>query len=128
VRKLLAVGLLLVAGTAQADFIASGFFASGFAETGFFEESTPQVAVPNVIGQADFATADGILEGDGLDGNELAPVCSSEPEFEIVRQSIAAGTLVDQGTVIDLRASNGVACPVGGGGSNRIGIGIRIGL
>jgi hypothetical protein len=118
VRKLLAiVGLLLVAATAQADYFASGYKASGYYASGYFEVDAGggQVAVPNVIGEADFATADGILEGVLLDGFELAAVCSNEAADEIIKQSIAAGTEVALGTVINLTPSSGMACPDGGG-------------
>lgn len=74
------------------------------------EDSAPQVAVPSVIGQADSAAADAILEGDGLDLGTDTPRCSTATENEIVSQNPAAGTQVALGSLVDVYSSNGVAC------------------
>jgi len=109
VRRLAALALLLVA-PAHADYFAPGYFAAGYNVSGYFaEDAGSDVAVPNVVGEANFAAADAILEGEGLDGAEIE-VCSAEAEDEVVSQSPAAGSLVALGTVVDVRTSNGVAC------------------
>lgn len=117
-RKALAVAALLsVAANAQAaDYFEPTYFATGYFETNYFEAAAAgPVAVPNVVGEASFAAADTILEGDGLDGGTETEVCSAAANNEIVGQSIAAGTLVAGGTLINLRSSNGMACPDSGG-------------
>ena len=76
----------------------------------YSEVEPMQVAVPNVIGQADFAAADAILEGDGLDGGTETESCSAETENEIIRQNPAAGVEVDLGTLVDVVSSSGTPC------------------
>ena len=68
------------------------------------------VVVPDVVGEADFAAADSILEGVGLDGNELAAHCSSAAADEIISQNPAAGASVIPGSLIDLTPSTGIVC------------------
>jgi hypothetical protein len=132
VRKLasVAVSLVALAGTAHAaGFIEPGFFETGFIEEGFFEEDGAppmDVAVPDVVGQADFAAADTIFEGDGLDGNELAARCSTAPLNEIISQNPIAGALVPLGTIIDVTPSSGMECPPGGG--SRLDLQLRLTL
>jgi beta-lactam-binding protein with PASTA domain len=82
------------------------------------------VAVPDVVGEASFAAADAILEGDGLDGLELE-ACSAAMAGEIVAQNPSAGTLVALGTVVGVSASSGTECPAGTG---RIRNGFGLGL
>lgn len=95
---LVALGLPLFA---AADII-------GFGGGGFFliQEG---VAVPAVIGEASFAAADAILEGDGLDGFEVV-TCSSAASGEVVNQAPPAGTLVQLATVVSVYVSSGTPC------------------
>jgi hypothetical protein len=123
VRKLLAiVGLLLVAATAQADYFASGYKASGYYASGYFEVDAGggQVAVPNVVGEADSAAADAILEGEGLDLGGVTARCSAEAEDEVVGQSPGPGVLVDLGALVDVLVSNGIECVNSGGTGVRL--------
>lgn len=98
---------------------ASGSWASGSWANGSWASSeTPEpstVAVPNVVGEASFAAADAILEAALLDGGTETEVCSAATNNSIVSQSPAAGTLVAEDTLVNLRSSNGVACPPSGG-------------
>lgn len=126
--SLLLAGALAVAQPASADFIDSGFFASGFVETGFFEEDAAGVSVPNVIGQVDFAAADTILEGVGLDGAELAPACSPQAAGVIVGQNPDAGVVVPLATVVGVVPSTGMACPAPTGLASPDGLSITFGM
>jgi beta-lactam-binding protein with PASTA domain len=114
-RRLIAIAVLgsVLAAPARADFIASGFFASGFVVDGFFvaDGGSPQVTVPNVVGEADFAAADAILEAASLDAGTETEQCSAAPDNEVIGQNPIAGATVSTGTLVDLTTSNGVACP-----------------
>ena len=133
-RALLAVALAVFAGSATASMENDGTWAAGvWAPTvwadGVWLEDAPAcemcVAVPDVVGEADFAAADAILEGDGLDAGTEIEQCSSEAENVIVAQDPTAGVEVEAGSLVNLWSSNGEACRGGGQG---ISIGIRIGL
>jgi len=118
VASLLLAGTLFIAASpARADFIDSGFFATGFDETGFFEaDGAPaDIPVPNVVGEADSAAADAILEGDGLDLGTVTTHCSAAALDEIIGQDPLAGVLVSLGTLVNVTASDGMACPPGSG-------------
>lgn len=67
------------------------------------------VAVPDVVGEANFAAADAILGGVGLLGFEIE-VCSAAANDEVVSQDPVATTVVALGSTVDVRTSNGVAC------------------
>lgn len=84
------------------------------------------VTVPNVVGEADFAAADAILEGEGLDGLELGAACSGAAEDEIVNQSPAAGAMVEAGTVVGVTPSSGTPCS--GAPYQRLQLRMRLGL
>lgn len=106
------VALLFTAGLAHAqNFIDSGFFKSGFVQDDFFigDAAGADVPVPDVVGQASFAAADAILEGDGLDGLDTA-VCSSAAAGEVVSQAPSAGVDVPAATVVVVFTSNGTPC------------------
>lgn len=112
--KRLAVVALLCSFAVRADELpawANGTWAAGTWAAGIWGASAAPttVEVPNVVGQADFATADGLLEADGLDGLEVEE-CSSAADGEVIRQSPIAGTLVDLGTIITVFTSSGVEC------------------
>jgi hypothetical protein len=119
VKKLAALVAVLFVMTARADAPpswatgswATGSWAAGSWATG---EAPPGVAVPNVIGQANAAAADAILEGDGLDLGGVTARCSAETEDEVVGQSPAPGVLVEIGSLVDVLVSNGVECVNGG--------------
>lgn len=94
---------------------ALGSWASGSWASGSWGVDENTVAVPDVVGEADFAAADLVLEGVGLDGGTETEKCSGAPDNEIIDQSIASGTIVALGTLVNLSSSNGVACPPVGG-------------
>ena len=68
------------------------------------------VAVPDVVGEANFAAADTILEAAGLDGGTETVVCSNETANEIIAQSPTAGTEVQPLTLVNLTSSSGSSC------------------
>lgn len=112
-------------GAWAADYFESGFHVSGYFETGYFEAEEAGVSVPDVVGEADFATADGILEGVGLDGGTETVRCSAETANEIIAQNPAAGISVPLATLVDLISSSGTACA---GRALQIGIEQRTGV
>jgi hypothetical protein len=81
---------------------------TGFAG-GAFLRGGAAVEVPNVVGLS-LATADTALEAVGLDTGDTNTQCSSEPLDEVLTQDPIAGTFVSTGSLVDLLASNGVAC------------------
>ena len=68
------------------------------------------IAVPNVVGEANFAVADTILEAAGLDGGTETVVCSNETADEIIAQSPIAGTQVQPLSLVNLTSSSGSSC------------------
>ena len=98
------VALALSFGAARADptFI-------GFVGIPLFA-SVEQVIMPNLIGEANAAAADAILEGVGLDLGGSTARCSAEILDVVIGQSIGPGVSVDIGTLVDVLVSNGVAC------------------
>jgi hypothetical protein len=93
------------------------------------EEPPPpvQVEVPYVVGEADSSAAETLLVAEGLLLGNVTEACSSRADNEVAAQNPEAGSLVDEGTEVDLIVSNGVACAAGKSGQ-RIGIRIGIGL
>ena len=118
-RRLALAALLLVTPAFAAEdepAWATGSWAAGSWAVGSWGDGeATSAAVPNVVGEADFAAADAVLEGVGLDGGTETEVCSAAADNEIVGQSIAAGTIVALDTLVNLRSSNGTPCPDGGG-------------
>lgn len=117
-RKLLAL-VALVPFAVQADELpafATGTWASGSWADGIWgaADAPELVAVPSVIGQANSAAADSILEGDGLDLGGVTARCSAETEDEVVGQSPGAGVLVELGSLVDILVSNGEECVLSG--------------
>lgn len=103
----------------QADELpafANGAWAAGSWADGIWgaADAPELVAVPSVIGQADAAAADAILEGDGLDLGGVTARCSAETEDEVVGQSPGAGVLVELGSLVDILVSNGEECVLSG--------------
>jgi len=111
IRVAIAAAVLLFSSSAAADafMFAGGAFTRVVSGGG-------TVAVPSVIGEADFAAADMILEGDGLDGAEQNPVCSNAPADEIVGQDPPPGTLVASGAIVAVTPSSGAECKGSSGG------------
>lgn len=109
-RKLLAILLLLPCQAAWADYFESGFHVSGYFEGGYFEVDSALIAVPDVVGEANFAAADMILEAASLDGGTETVACSAETADEILAQNPVAGTEVAASTSVDLTSSSGTAC------------------
>jgi hypothetical protein len=104
---------------------ADGTFADGTFADGTFGGcvGSGDVEVPNVIGEASFAAADAILEGDDLDGSESSR-CSAETVGEVIAQSPSAGLLVASGTVVSVTTSSGMECS-GGRPRRRLGLGLE---
>jgi hypothetical protein len=118
------VALVVSAGACDPSgaIFASGSFADGtFADGTFAGCSVPgSTEVPNVIGEASAAAADAILEAEGADLGSVTARCSAEPEDEVVGQSPAPGTLVEEDSLVDLLVSNGVECASSGGNGVRL--------
>lgn len=118
----------------QAAFESDGAWKAGsWASTswadGAWYEAGGDVAVPNVIGQANSAAADMILEGDGLDLGAVTERCSDAADDEVVGQDPAPGVLVDLASLVDVLVSNGVECPSGSPGGKGVTLpGLSIGL
>lgn len=71
--------------------------------------SVPQVSVPDVVGLSANA-ADTAFEAVGLDTGTITQACSAEPANEVLTQDPTAATLVDPGSLVDLRTSSGASC------------------
>lgn len=69
-------------------------------------EGARKVVVPNLIGES-YEKVDLILEKEGLEEGELTQETSEYPTGFVIRQSIAAGTSVDEGEKIDYVISIG---------------------
>lgn len=68
------------------------------------------VTVPNVVGEANSAAADVILEAVGLDLGTVSEQCSAEPDDEVLAQNPLSGANALLGSLVDINVSNGVAC------------------
>lgn len=111
-RALLVVALLACSSTSYAADCGT---VAGWVGVPLCQDASgPLVPTTDVVGEADFAAADALLEGDGLDGLEGAAACSAAAEDSIIRQSPTAGTEVPAGTIVTVTASNGVACVISG--------------
>lgn len=78
------------------------------------DAGTPQVSVPNVVGQASSGAADTILEGVGLDLGGVTARCSGAANNAVISQAPPAGELADLGSLVAVLTSNGVACELQG--------------
>lgn len=116
--------LLALPVLAHGDVWAPGVWATGVWAPGVWAESAPLVAVPNVVGEANAAAADAILEGDGLDAGSVTERCSDAADDEVIGQTPESGAMVALGSLVDLRVSNGVVCLPKRG--RRIGIGLGL--
>jgi hypothetical protein len=134
-RKLAALVLVAWVSTAHASLEEDGIWKAGawatttWADGVWLEGEASTVAVPNVVGEANFAAADAILEGDGLDGAESA-ACVFDlmeyPEDEVIRQSPIAGTMVSLGSIVIVTVSDGTACELSGRPGIRVPGGLRV--
>lgn len=111
-------GLLSLAARADHYVFAAGAFT-------FVTDADTTVEVPDVVGEADFAAADAVLEGVGLDGGTETAVCSPAAASEIVGQNPQAGDFVELGTLVNLLSSSGTPCT---GGPNYFNIGLGLDL
>jgi len=118
-RRLLAVAALLVTLQANAAPVTGWVGVPLIADDG----ASSSVAVPDVVGEADSAAADTILEGDGLDLGSVFERCSAEADNEIIGQNPDAGTLVALGSLVYVTASNGTECS--GRPRTRLGLGLE---
>lgn len=108
-RLAIVVALLGVLAPASAEPSFVGFTGAAFI---FGPES--QSSVPDVIGQANAAAADAILEGAGFDMGGVTARCSDAALDEVIGQSPAPGEQAEAGALVDLLVSNGVGCVVSG--------------
>ncbi len=116
-RKLILIGLLGASLPAQGDTI---IFAGG----AFTRLSTTiQVPVTDVVGQANSAAADALLELDGLDLGNVTETCSIVADDVVIDQDPNAGESVNEGSLVDVTVSDGTTCP-GGNIRPRLGRGI----
>lgn len=132
-RRALALALALAwSSGSNASLEDDGVWAAGvWATTAWgdgvwYEASAGTVAVPNVVGEANAAAADSILEGDGLDLGNTASKCSAATADEVIGQTPIAGTVVASGSLVDVLVSSGTECSALGG--RKFGFGLGLGL
>jgi len=117
IRVALIAALLCVPMLAKADtYIFAGGAFTRIADGG----APADIPVPNVVGEANFAAADAILEGDGLDLGAVTERCSAAADDEVVGQDPAPGAIVNLGSLVNVLVSNGVECVSSGG------VGVRL--
>jgi hypothetical protein len=122
-RIAVAILALLVTASAWADFDSGSFDTNSFSNQSFdFGDGT--TTVPDVLG-LDQAAADTALEAAGLDTGNVTSACSDEAMGDVVSQAPPSGTIVAEGSLVDLVTSSGTPC-TGTGGKLRLRLDLRL--
>ena len=111
-RRVVGAALALLAASAGADYVAPGYYASGYFEDGYFAASSPDVTVPDVLGD-DESTATAAIEAEGLVVGSVNNQCSDVMSGLVVDQNPDGGATVAAGSTVSLWLSSGVACGSG---------------
>lgn len=117
-----AILMALIAVSAPANSARLVGFAGGAALN--ISMGTSTTTVPDVVGLT-AAAADTALEAVSLDTGNVTSTCSAATSGNVVSQSPPAGTVVSQGSLVDLVTSNGTPC-TGGGGKLRLRLDLRL--